>query len=77
MNRIYFLERFSKNRKRIKRESCFTKYDLKNNHTTIIISKNTRQKLNEIRKRSESYDVFLQTLLEHIDTCDRFWEDRF
>ena len=63
--------------KQIKGTARLSYYDLKNNHVTITIAKNTKQKLNEIRKSSESIDVFLQTLLAHVNLCDEFWEDRF
>jgi hypothetical protein len=67
----------TKTGKQIKGTARVSDYDLIKNQVIIQVSKNTKQKLNVIRKGSESYDKFLQTLLEHVESCDRFWEDRF
>ena len=45
-------------------------------NTTVRISGKAHEGLKKIGKKSDTYDDIILELLEHIETCDRFWETR-
>lgn len=44
-------------------------------YTTIKI-KNTQDKLSKLGSISENYYSVISNLLDHVDHCDQFWENR-
>jgi len=45
-------------------------------YTTIRISKTVREELKRLGKKFESYDDIIQNLIVHVNSCDRYWEDK-
>jgi len=46
------------------------------NYCNIRISKENREELKKIGRKSETYDELISYIIEHIQTCDHFWSDR-
>jgi len=43
--------------------------------TTIPIQKNTKRKLILLGRKGQTFDQLVTELLNHSDTCDRFWSE--
>ena len=46
-------------------------------YVKIKIKKDTERKIAKLGSISENYDIVISDLLKHVNTCDRFWENRF
>jgi len=44
-------------------------------YSTIRINFEIRERLKNLGKKSESYDDVLLRILNHTETCERFWVD--
>ena len=44
---------------------------------SISIKKSTKKELEKFGRMNSDYDSIIQEILKHVDTCDRFWENRF
>lgn len=42
----------------------------------IPVSDQTKERLENFGKINQSYDVLLTEILDHLDTCDRWWENK-
>ena len=42
----------------------------------ITINKETEEKLEKLGSMNSTFDSVLNDLLDHVDTCDRWWNKR-
>ncbi len=45
-------------------------------NTTIRISKNIREKLKLLGKKSQTYEEILKNIVEHVNSCETFWVNK-
>lgn len=43
--------------------------------TTIQVKKTTKERLSKLGCVNSTYDSLINEILDHLDKCDRFWED--
>ena len=53
------------------------KVRLKLEKSSIVIKKSTKERLAKLGSLTSTWDVLLNNLLDHLEHCDRFWEDRY
>ncbi len=44
--------------------------------TSIPIQKETKEKLSRLGSLKSTYDSVINELVEHVQQCDRYWEDK-
>lgn len=45
--------------------------------TRIELKNKTKRRLLTFGKKGQSFDLLINEILDHVDSCDRWWEDRF
>jgi len=44
--------------------------------SSISLAIDTRKRLASIGRKNQSYDNLINQILEHIDKCDRWWDEK-